>query len=813
MADESKVLVRLRLLGAALMARDAKRAAGGLKDIDRAGRGAGRGLGTIKGGKVQAELSRVGRGTLAAKRGLSDIKSGAMSAAGALKHLGLAAGALAAAGLATGIKQSANFEQSLANVQAKLLVTGRAMSPLRRLAMDLGAKTQFSANEAAGAMDELAAQGFSVRQIMATLPGTLSLAAATGTDLANAASIQTETLHGFGLAAGQAGRVADVLAQIANRSAVNIDDMQESLKYIAPVAKASGQSLTDVGAAIGLMGNVGIKGSQAGTTLRTAMVRLSNPTDKARGALAALHLSAGDLAGPKGLLSLPNIMGKVVKGSQGVSKNQRNAALATIFGREALSGMVALVEAGPKKFDRMSAALENSRGAAKRAASIMRNTVKGAWDNFTGSVETASIGLLQRFQPAIKRVLNTLAGKVNTGAGTVGAFLSGVGGARPKARLVRGPGGRVERAAAPAPTGAQAAGLQVRAVATSVLGWVQGMLPRIVAGVRSVATQIISAFAPAAPFLRNVLLPLLIGIGKGVLGGVVGAFKVAIPVIRIVASVLGFVGRAAAPLRGVIQGIGMVIGFLAGGPILKLLGMLPKVGIVFRLLGIPLRIAGGALRGVVKVIGGLARGFGRAFTFVQRFAGTLSGGARRVAVGATNMIGGVIHTVQRLPGRVAALAGRVVSRLAGRLRGAAGAVLKAAGSVGRAIVNGIVNAIKSAPGAIAGGLAWLVDQLPVPGFVKSRIKDALGAHAAGGMVRSPLQLVGEHGPELAAMPIGSRVVPAADTRAVMRAARQPTVMLPGGQVLRAQFVIPIQMDGRQVHRVVETHERRLEEAR
>lgn len=827
MAGESKVLVRLRLLGADLMARDAKKASSGLKDIDKSARRANTGLGTVNGGRVQSQLSLIERGTLRAKKGLKGVEAQAITAGKALKTAGAAAGVLAATGLVAGIKASANFEQTMANVHAKLVGEkglDKAMPKLSALALKLGRDTQFSGQQAAAAMDELAAQGFTTNQIMGVLPGTLSLAAASGTDLATAATIQTETLHGFGLAAGQAGRVADVLAQTANRSAANIDDMQESIKYIAPVAKASGQSLEDMLAAVGLMSNVGIKGSQAGTTLRTALVRLANPTNKARGALADLGLKAGDLAGKKGLLSMPNILGKIVKGSQGVSKNTRNAALATIFGREALSGMVALVEKGPKKFDAMSGALERSKGAAKRAADIMRNTVKGSWDNFTGSVETAAITLLQRFQPAIKNSLNRAAGWINDATTAVGKFGTALAGTQPHRTVTRAApgvtGGGAARTEQAPVAGATAAGMNLRARLAPVIGWLQTQMSKLGKVFLSAGKQLLDAFKPAMPFLSNVLVPLLKGIAIGVIGSVVAAFKVLVPVIKILATVLGFVGKVAAPFKGIIQGIGVVIGFLAAGPILKLLGGIGKIGIVFRIAGVPMRVLSGLLRGLGGVLGiafsamgRLAGAFVRGAESVRRFLGF--GG--RISRTVSNMMGSVMNAVGNLPGAVARLVkgvgGKLISGISNSVRSKLGGLVSFFGRVGGRIVSAIVGAFRALPGQMMSILGTVVDQLPVPGFIKGKIKDFLGAHANGGTVRAPLQLVGERGPELARLPVGTQITPAGPTSRMLREANQPPAMLPtpGQGPLVAHLVV--NLDGKKVHEGVHRVERQLQEAR
>jgi hypothetical protein len=263
-ADTSKVLVRLQLLGGSVFNRQAKESGKSLEGVGRGARGAGAGLErtSSSGTRAGSALTRVQTATKRTAAEMGHLQSAAGRALEPVKRILQIGAAGAGLGFGAAIKDSVNFEQSMANVQSKLLTTRGNMSKLTALALQLGAKTNYSAGQAADAMGELAAQGFSTEKIMRILPGTLSLAAASGTDLANAAQIQTETLNAFGLSAGKANHVADVLAQTANLSAANIDDMQEALKYIAPVAKATGQSLQDVGAAIGLMSNVGIKGSQ-----------------------------------------------------------------------------------------------------------------------------------------------------------------------------------------------------------------------------------------------------------------------------------------------------------------------------------------------------------------------------------------------------------------------------------------------------------------------------------------------------------------------------------------------------------------------
>lgn len=371
-------------------------------------------------------------------KGVTGMSGGLLMGTGRMTALG---GAAIGAGVALGSAAvtGAKFEQVMDRVAAVSQANTREMKAMEAQAMHLGATTQFSAKEAADGMYQLATAGFTAQQVMKTIPGTLDLAAASGTDLASSAAIQATAIRGFGLEAKDATRVADVLTQVVNSSAVEMADLGETIAYIAPVAKASGQSIEDMMAAVAIMGNVGIKGSQAGTTLRTALVRLQSPTMKVNNALDELGLSVEQLTGPKGLKPIPLVMQKIADGAKKVDKPTRNAALAAIFGREALSGMIALVEAGPAAFKRQIKALKESEGAAKRAADTMRDNVAGAWDNFTGSVETAAIALSNKFKPALKDALNVGAGGVNKFSKGFDDAFAGLLGKKPTPKPAAGP--------------------------------------------------------------------------------------------------------------------------------------------------------------------------------------------------------------------------------------------------------------------------------------------------------------------------------------------------------------------------------------
>lgn len=326
------------------------------------------------------------------------------------------------------VKTGAEFEQQMARVKAVTGENAAGMGRLTKEAQRLGAVTKFSAGQAAEAMYELASAGFDTNETIKALPGTLSLAASSGIALKDAAEISANALNGFRLKASESGHVADVMAEAVNRSSVEMQDLQYSMKYIGPIAATTGQSLESMTAALSLMGDAGIKGEQAGTTLRGALVRLTAPTKAVDEGLDTLGLRIEELQGPKGLKPLADIVGIVEQRTKGMDQATRNNALAQIFGTEALSGMVAVIDAGGPKLEKLTKAYERSDGAAKKSADTMNRTVKGAFESLTGSIETVEISLYQRFQEPLRKSLIEGAALVNSKGRDIERFLDRVTG-------------------------------------------------------------------------------------------------------------------------------------------------------------------------------------------------------------------------------------------------------------------------------------------------------------------------------------------------------------------------------------------------
>lgn len=309
------------------------------------------------------------------------------------------------------MKVGSDFEAQMSRVQAISGATGDELKALTDQAIDLGATTAFSAGEAAEGMENLASAGFNTQEIMSAMPGLLDLAASSGAELGTASEIAASAIRGFGLAASDAGHVADVFAEAAARTNAQTEDMGEAMKYIAPVAKAMGQSLEETAAAVGIMSDAGIKGSQAGTSLRSALSRLAKPTDVMLSKMKELSLSFYDAQG--NMLPLNGIIEQLETNMAGLTQEQRNNALITLFGQESLSGMLALMERGPEELRTLTDSFKDCDGAAAGMAETMLDNTKGSVEEMMGSIETLAIRLQQVMAPVVTAVVQKITEFVN----------------------------------------------------------------------------------------------------------------------------------------------------------------------------------------------------------------------------------------------------------------------------------------------------------------------------------------------------------------------------------------------------------------
>jgi len=344
-----------------------------------------------------AELMvKVGADTSRAESGLNTFNDKLKSVAGGLGTAGtkLTAGiTLPLMGMAAvAVHSSADFEQSMNIIAEVLGATEGEMAALQVQAIELGRVTSFSAGDAADAMLELAKAGMSAEQVTGAISGVLSLAAAGGLSMASAAEIAANSLNTFGLDATEMTTVADMLAAAANASSVEVYDLAKSFQMSSAVFAANNQSIQEMTTALALMGNAGMRGSDAGTSLKQMLLSLTAPTETARSTMNELGVAVYDAEGA--MLPFSDILGSLRGAMAGLTDEQRNAALATIFGSDAVRAANILLQAGAEGWDAMSEAV-NKSGVAQAAANARMQGLNGAIEYFKGSVESVliSVGL------------------------------------------------------------------------------------------------------------------------------------------------------------------------------------------------------------------------------------------------------------------------------------------------------------------------------------------------------------------------------------------------------------------------------------
>jgi TP901 family phage tail tape measure protein len=318
--------------------------------------------------------------------------AGSMAASGAA---GAATGGGALAGTGAIASVGVDFEAMMSKVGAlaRIEKTSEAFAQLEKQAFALGASTSFSASQAADAMSFLAMSGFDANKILAAMPGMLDLAKAGGNELAETADIASNILSGFGLQAEQMGEVGDILTATFTRSNVNLQMLGETMKYVAPIAKAAGYSLGDMAVLSGLLGNVGIQGSEAGTAMRAMVVRMAAPPKEAREALEGLGVATKDVAG--NMRPIEQVLVDIAAKTKALGNADQLEIFSTVFGVEAAAAATELISQGGadgiKKF--AQALRESAPGAAKRVAAEMADNAAGDIDGFTSAVEGMSIAL------------------------------------------------------------------------------------------------------------------------------------------------------------------------------------------------------------------------------------------------------------------------------------------------------------------------------------------------------------------------------------------------------------------------------------
>lgn len=319
--------------------------------------------------------------------------------------------------VASSVNTAMSFEQQMQKVSAISGAAGEELQDLTEKAKEMGAKTKFSATESAQAFEYMAMAGWKTQDMMNGIEGIMNLASASGEDLASVSDIVTDALTAFGMQASESGRFADILASASSNSNTNVAMMGETFKYVAPVMGALKMSAEDTAVAIGLMANAGIKGSQAGTSLRSAMTNMAKPTKQMQKAMDKLGLSMTDSKG--NAKDLKTLMTELRYAFAGLTETEQVNYATTIFGKNAYAGMLAIINASEQDFNKLTSAVYSSSdgiGDAAEMSEVMLDSLSGQITILKSAWEGIQLKIADSVLPTIKKVVSifqTLADKIN----------------------------------------------------------------------------------------------------------------------------------------------------------------------------------------------------------------------------------------------------------------------------------------------------------------------------------------------------------------------------------------------------------------
>lgn len=306
------------------------------------------------------------------------------------------------AGFGAAMKKSIDFDDTMRKVKAASGATGDEFNQLRTKALQMGRDTKFTASESAEAMNYMALAGWDTKDMLNGIGGVMNLAAASGEDLASVSDIVTDNLTAFGMKAKDSTHFADVLAQTSSKANTDVRGLGDAFKYAAPVAGALGYTIEDTSIAIGLMSNAGIKGEKAGTALRTMFTNLAKPTKAMKDKMDELGISITDSNGE--MLPMRDVMDQLRTKMGGLSKDQQAAAASTIFGKEAMSGALAVINASDEDYKKLTKSIDGSSGASKRMANEMEGGIGGAMRKMKSAIESLAISLGDALAPILYKV-------------------------------------------------------------------------------------------------------------------------------------------------------------------------------------------------------------------------------------------------------------------------------------------------------------------------------------------------------------------------------------------------------------------------
>lgn len=325
------------------------------------------------------------------------------------KMQGLSTTTAMAGGAAVAV--AADFDTSMSYVQALTGATGEEFEALKNKAREMGATTKFSATEAGEAMGYMALAGWDTNDMLNGLEGILNLAAASGTDLATTSDIVTDSLTAMGYSAEDAGRMADVMSAAQANSNVTVETMGETFQYAASVAGSLGYSMEDLALATGLMGNAGIKGSQAGTSLRSMMTNLAAPTKTGAAMMEKLGISLTDAEG--NMKPLRVVMEELRGSFSGLSETEKTAAAQALVGKNAMTGFLSIINASEGDFNKLEQAIDGSSGAAEEMSEVMLDNLGGQLTILKSGLQEMGIAMGETLTPIVSALADKIQGLIS----------------------------------------------------------------------------------------------------------------------------------------------------------------------------------------------------------------------------------------------------------------------------------------------------------------------------------------------------------------------------------------------------------------
>lgn len=719
-----------------------------------------------KDGKLNWEgLKKGGSATKALGEGITDL--------GRSMTLGLTVPIVAAGGAATSV--AAGFDDAMSQVQGALGGASEDMDGLRDLALQLGADTVFSATESAQAMVELAKGGLTEAQIKGgALAASMDLAAAGQLNLADAAATTVQMMGSFGLGAGDATRIANALAGAANASSADVSDLTQAMSQCSAQASLAGWSLEDTAAALALFADHGVKGSDAGTSLKTMLQRLAAPTDQAAEAIAAYGLNIRDSNGK--MKDISGIADELTGKLGGLSDAERDAALQTIFGSDASRAAAILMQSGSEGLAKYIAAT-NDATAAETMANAQKGELSWALENMGGAVESASIAFGTALAPAITAVAGvignvaeafaSLPAGVQTGIAVVLALVAALGpllmviGSIVAALPAISEGFAVLGGALAIPLAPAAAVVAaIAAVAAAIYAaWTTSETFRaaVMAGVDAISSKVQEICAFLAPYVQAFLDQIVstVQVAMDTLGPIIGAVLTVIvsTVVPILTSIMDTVAQVLAVILATVTNVMAAVSTVIQGAWTLIQGIFQTV------LGVILAVTTGD------------------FTMLQQGVTSIMQGTMAAING---VMQGILSIVSGAWNAVKAVFIGVCNAVSGAIRGAFNGIK----SVIDSTMNGAKSTVSGALSAISGFFAGLHLQFPhinlphfsisgdfslVPPSVPSISVSwyRTGAIAMGASVVG----IGEAGPEAVVPLSGREMDPYADAVARRLAAR------------------------------------------